>query len=383
MSVMLAEEIKRRRPHILIVFGGPEVSRILTPDGILARGENNELKSVDALVPGEGENALLNLVSHWKADGFQPCPGACVKVGDEFIWTKEVPVLDDLDSLPFPEYGEFETEDYGNRRQLVTYFNRGCNRRCVFCSTRGLWGRWRSRSSSRVIAEIVHQAAKYPEVQDFIFCDPQVNADMEELLSFCRLMRGLRSEGHLSRISWRGYASVRPEMTDQVCVTMRSAGCEELWIGVESGSQRVIDAMEKGFQIPVADALLKHCRLAGIRTMVSLMVGFPTETGKDFKETLDFVRRNASNISQMNASMAFIDDSTALGSSAAGYGLDVGASHPLYWKSIDGANTFPERCRRFEALSQCGRDEGIQLAIEPDGLKRMISVYERWRMACD
>jgi radical SAM superfamily enzyme YgiQ (UPF0313 family) len=381
MSVMLAQRLKELNPRISIVLGGPEGMRYFNLGGKPMDGQD-ELDAVDAVIPGEGELPLLNLLSNWnkKRRGFKPCPGAHVKVDGRFVWTEDLPPIQDLDSLPFPDFDGFEIGDYGGVRQLATYFSRGCFKKCVYCDVENYWKNWRNRSGVRVVDEIEHLAVRHPDVTNFFFGDSLLNADMKGLLQFCRLMKERTAGGRLRPIDWRGYAVVRPDMTADACREMKAAGCSELWFGIESGSQRVLDAMKKGCRVAAADAVLENCRAAGIRTMVLLMVGFPTETAEDFDETLSFVRRNSRSISTVaSGGNTWIANDTALEKNAfTVYGVAEDQFHPRYWKTRDGINTFPERVRRLELLSRCCREMGIhqESNLRPETL---LPAYEEWR----
>ncbi len=377
MSALLAERLKHERPGLSVVFGGPELSRLFDHGGRAMRDQDGDLALVDAAIPGEGEEALIALLSRWTASGFEPSPGAYVRKEDAFVWTGEAKTVD-LDGMPFPDFGGFRARDYGNTGRLMTYFSRGCVRKCVFCDVDNVWGGWRSRRGTRVADEVEHLAALHPEARDFMFGDPLVNASMKELLSFCGALRAKRAAGRLREVSWRGYAVVRPETTDEVAAELRAAGCEELWFGIESGSQRVLDAMKKGFRIPVANANLRACRRAGIKTGIMLIIGFPTEASQDFEQTLGFIRRNAAHISHISATeSAFIGNDTPLHRRREAYTVEAEGFHPMYWTSLGGANHVMERYRRLLAMRRCAEQEGIPIwTPEPE---HVLAAYKAHR----
>ena len=379
MSVMLAKRLKELDPRISIVLGGPEGMRLFDMSGAPA-DDVQEMADIDAVVPGEGEIPLLNLLAEWNERGFSPCPGAYVKVDGRFVWREETPPVQDLDALPFPDFGDFDAGDYGGSRQLMTYFSRGCFKKCVFCDVENYWKNWRNRSGRRVVEEIDHLLAKHPEVDNFFFGDSLVNADLGELLVFSRLMKERMSEKRLPKVSWKGYAVVRPDMTPDACRELKAGGCDELWFGIESGSQKVLNAMKKGYKVGVGEAVLRNCRAAGIRTQVLLMAGFPTETAEDFDETLAFVRRNAADISNICVGgYTYIDNGTALRKEAFSvYGVVEETFHPIFWTSRDGSNTFPERIRRLDALYRCAQEEGMRVEAPPNR-ERGLAAYEEWQ----
>jgi radical SAM superfamily enzyme YgiQ (UPF0313 family) len=384
-SLEMAKLVKRARPDIGIVVGGPEAV-MFTKRGGKNVNQAKGLEAIDALVPGEGEIPLLNLLAAYKNGKLQPCAGAFVRVGDVFVWEGDSGHVEDLDSLPFPEFDDYRSENYDGMNELVTYFSRGCIRKCVFCDVEAYWGNWRNRSGARVMAEIEHQLAHYPEVRDFIFCDSILNADVKQLEAFCDLLLEKYAKG-FSKIRWRGYAVVRKEMTPELCLKMKAAGCGELWFGVESGSQSVLNSMRKGYTVPVAEAVLRSVHAAGIGTMVLLMMGFPTETEEDFQETLSFVRKNAPHILEVwpSESFTYVGPGTYLDEHAAdGFGIDPATEHPIFWKSQGGRNTYTERLKRFEALCACVRECGIRIADSEANVlaerEHLLDVYEDYEI---
>lgn len=368
-SLEMARRLKAKNPAIGVVLGGPEGVRFNI--GIPINDHRFELEAVDAIVPGEGEIPLLNLLGGWKNGAFTPCPGAFVRRNGGFVWSGEAPAITDLNSLPFPDFAEFNAQDYLNCDQLVTYFSRGCFKKCVFCDVEVYWKGWRNRSGSRVMGEVKHLLSVYPGVRNFIFCDSIMNANMKELGVFCDLIME-EKKGGFPEISWKGYAVIRGDMTSGFCRKLKSAGCSELWFGIESGSQRVLNSMKKGYHVATMDAVLRAAHEAGIRTMALLMVGFPTETLEDFEETLNFLRRNASCITQIwpSESFTYIANQTYLDKHAVDlYGVDPETMHPDFWESQNGRNNYLERLRRFEALCKCAVENGVDMCSAPENVR--------------
>jgi len=385
-SVALAERIKAREPRVSIVFGGPEGVRFLSEPARFGQ-RMHELGAVDALVPGEGELALVELLKRRSEDGgFGRSPGAFVKEEGSFVWSEGLEPVADLDSLPFPDFADYRPDRYGNSLQLVTYFSRGCPKKCVFCDVETYWKSWRNRSGRRVIEEVEHLARKHSEAREFIFCDSILNAHIGQLREFCGYAVHSMATGRLPPISWWGYAVARREMTYEIFRAMRSAGCRQLLFGIESGSQKVLNAMRKGCLVETAESVLRDCRRAGIDTIALMMVGFPTETEADFEQTVSFVERNAASIGLLSPSEAFtyIDSGAPLWDSAYDrYGVARATFHSSFWESQDGRNNYPERLRRFERLCLRARAAGVAVgptwqtvSREKDG---KLAEYEAFR----
>ncbi len=111
--------------------------------------------------------------------------------------------------------------------------------------------------------------------------------------------------------------------------------------------------MQKQQTIPTIERFLKDAKAVGVTAVVNLMVGFPTETEADFRQTLDFVVRNADAIGLISLSPVLVKDNTYLHQHAFDeYGIDVNSFHPEFWSSQDGQNTYPERIRRFQLLCE-------------------------------
>jgi len=355
-SLELARRIKRRDPSRLIVCGGPECIR--QKELLLHIGAEEGI--IDAIVPGVGETALGKLLDSRRDGRFDVCPGARVRVGTKFLDGGAAEPLGNLDEIPFPDFGSINMALYRQPVTLPTYFSRGCPNQCAFCETKAYWGdRWQNRSGARVAQEIEALCLRYPDSKSFEFCDTLLNANIRELESFCDRLLEARLLG-MPLISWWGSAVIRPDMTSALFRKMKAAGCDALVVGVESGSQRVLDSMRKRQDIPSVKRFLKDAKAAGVRCRVNLMVGFPTETEEDFRQTLDFVVRNADAIDSIYPSPVLVREDTYLHQHAFDeYGIAERAFHTEYWSSQDGQNTYPERMRRFRLLCETARQAGI------------------------
>ncbi|MFH1202398.1 MAG: radical SAM protein [Candidatus Omnitrophota bacterium] len=363
-SLKIAEIIKKKANDRIIVFGGPDCCRELNGERLIKE------EAVDIVVAGEGDRTLLELVGIIEKDGkVDFCQGTLLKKGGEVIDCGDRPVLKDLDLTPFPDYSDFRKDillgHYRQPERLEILDSRGCMTCCYFCSEWQFWQKYRSMSGERIFEEVAYQIRKFTRVNYFYFIGSLLNGDIEALSKFCDLviLNGLQ-------IRWSGQAIIRPEMTRGLLEKMRKAGCEWLGYGIESGSQKVIDSMNKHFSIANAEEALRDTHQARISTQANFMFGIPTETERDFEETLEFLKRNRENIDSVLASQSFcvVDKGTYIYTHAQDFGIKD-ADHHLYWET--NGNNYPERLRRYEEFCQLALSLGLPetsgvLRVKPD-----------------
>ena len=383
-ALTFAQRLKLRDPSRRIIVGGPECARL--KEGYFRPfGMERWFDIADAVVPGEGEMALADLLERVRAGRFRAAPGAFVKQDGKFTWGGPGREVRDLDSLPFADFSDYRLADYTHPERLVTYMSRGCTRRCAFCDVQFYWGNYRSRTGRRVFDDISYQLRAHPGVRSFWFCDSVINADMKELGAFCDHMLAARSQG-APVAKWRAHAIVRPEMTKEFIGKMAAAGCEELHLGVESGSQKVLNLMRKGHDVRVAEDVLRNLHESGIPATLLLMVGFPGETEEDFQETLGFLRRAGRYAARISPSesLTYVGIGTDLHENAGRrYGIDTTSPlHSDFWRTKDGKNTFPERLLRLERLCAEARRLGLKLTDRAESTSinagRMRAEYEEY-----
>ena len=358
MSIEVARRIKKQNERIFIVFGGPQCARDVKGNELIADS------AVDAVVMGEGEQTLSELVKIFnEKHSVDYCVGALLKASGTVIDCGDRPPIGDLDSLPFPDFSNFKLSRYEMPTALPVLSSRGCINRCVFCSVKSYWVLYRSLSGERLFQTIAYLLEKHSTVSIFNFYDPLINGNVKHLERFCDLVIDNVGAGRMRRFTFRGNAVIHPAMTNDLMKKLARAGCVELMFGMESGSQRVVSAMGKNFQVDVAEQVIAAAHAAGIKVTLNFMFGFPTETRDDFKETLAFIRKNHIFIDEVIPSESFccIDKKMPLYLRAEEFGIE---SHPntSFWQTADGSNTFPERLRRFEDFCSCCVDAGVKVA---------------------
>lgn len=378
MSLEIARRIKARDRGRVIVFGGPQCfmhyERMIGYD------------CVDALVIGEGEQALCGLVSAMeKGNDISECAGVVTKHNVRDGLQKTPLIVEDPDILPVADFSGFTPGDYLFPKSLPVLFSRGCIKRCVFCTGHGFWGKYRCSSGRKLFSDISHYLEQYPDVNYFQFYDLLINGDLRALEDFCDLVIAALSSGSLRRFNWSAQAVIRPDMGSGLWKKLKQAGCVHIAVGIESGSQKVINDMGKRFRIEDADRNLRYAHEAGIYVSTNFMFGFPTESRDDFSDTLDFLRRNKDLINEVLPSESFcsIDKGTYLYEHMQEFGISSGVD-TIFWETRDGGNILPERIRRFEEFCLTARSLGIDVPVSAEekvanNKELWLSVYKTYK----
>jgi radical SAM superfamily enzyme YgiQ (UPF0313 family) len=275
----LYELIDFIKPHYngKTVIGGPHVSIIEKE----ALGKS----SADFAVMGEGEFTLLELIRNLcESEDFGDIKGLIWRKNNEVIVNEKRDYIQDLDSLPFPAYEDFELEKYicNVDRRLPIITSRGCPYQCSFCCTRlSMGSRFRKRSPDNVIDEIEHWYKKgwlIFDINDDIF-----SLDRDRAIKICDMIleRGLN-------IQFNFYAGLRVDTVDEKLLeTFRAAGCSFITYGCESGNDRVLGVIKKGITVKDVVTAVNITRKVGINYKVNFIIGHPTET---YGEAMDSIR---------------------------------------------------------------------------------------------
>ncbi|MDD4909394.1 MAG: radical SAM protein [Candidatus Omnitrophica bacterium] len=365
-SIAVAEMIKQRDRSRFIVFGGPEAAREFRGRELIAKA------AVDAVAIGEGDETALELAGALDRKGYvDSCKGTLLKYENgRVVDCGDREVVEDLDSLPFPDYSYFSDEIhsrlYREPDRLDIFDSRGCITQCHFCSEWQFWKRFRSMSGERMFAEITHQMSYFKGINYFYFIGSLLNGSPKELGKLCDLI----IQNKLG-VRWAGQAVVSPAMTGDMLNKMRRAGCQWLGIGVESGSPKVVHGVNKKYSHENAEQMLRDAREAGISTQINIMFGIPGETESDFQMTLEFLKRVRPYVDSVLASQSFcvIDKGTYLHTHPEEFGIRD-QDHHLYWEA-EGGNTYPRRQARYEEFCGLALSLGLPetsgvLSVKPD-----------------
>jgi radical SAM superfamily enzyme YgiQ (UPF0313 family) len=199
------------------------------------------------------------------------------------------PLLEDLDSLPFPARELLNNQLYrspetGNPLTVV-HGNRGCPAKCIFCPAGVMSGyRVRYRSPQSIMTEINECVTRFG-IKEFLFHGDTFTINKKWLLELCDL---IIASGH--KIRW-GCNSRVDTIDDERAQKMKQAGCWVVAFGVETGSQLIMDYMQKGQKVEKAEQAVAICKRNGLRVHTFLVIGTPLETRETLEETRRFVRK--------------------------------------------------------------------------------------------
>jgi len=289
------EELNRLNPRIVGITAttavAPDAYRIAdyvkeNSDALTVMGgshasamSDEALQHVDVVIKGEGERAILDIVKNG--------------VKSRII---SGPIIENIDEVPMPARHLMDMKFYLCQKEEISgkyvtglgtlITSRGCPYRCIFC-----YNSWRDtpvryNSAERVLEELKHLVEVY-DVKNFLFLDDCLTMNRKRLIAICELM----IKNKLSEIPWR--CSARVDSVDlEVLRIMKKAGCAKIQFGFESGSQKILNVLNKKTTVEQNRNAIKLCKKTGIEASGTFMIGNPTETIQDIEATERFIEEN-------------------------------------------------------------------------------------------
>jgi anaerobic magnesium-protoporphyrin IX monomethyl ester cyclase len=246
----------------------------------------------DFVLIGEAEQTLLELINYIKTGETDTSliTGLAYLKNDKALKTSPRPVLKDLDSLPLPAWDLVDMEPYRDSwLKNAGYFSinmgttRGCPFKCNWCAKPIYGNRYNSRSPQNVIKELKFLKGRYP-VDHIWFCDDIFGLKPGWVMEFAQL---IQQENLRTRFKIQSRADL---LVDEALVdALAAAGCENVWIGAESGSQKILDAMDKGTTVQQIHIATKIMKKAGIKPSFFIQFGYPGEDKADIAKTIKMI----------------------------------------------------------------------------------------------
>jgi radical SAM superfamily enzyme YgiQ (UPF0313 family) len=271
------ETLEEYCPDTKVVLGGPGTQPVYGQKML-------DAKKIDAYFTGEGE---LSFREYLRGNRYYPGINGnpAVQIGD-------------MNSLPFPDYSDFDMSKYSNTwwephkeptgcKWLYITGTRGCIKRCAFCNVGSIWPKFVSKTGTTIAKEIKHYMDT-TGVTHYYFTDSLLNGNVENLEEMVDAIIDL---GIKPTIKGQWIARSQKLIGDELWNKMRKAGFKHLLIGIESGCAKTRNEMKKGVREEDIEYTFEQASKHKIRCIPLLMVGYPTETDEDFQENLAFWSR--------------------------------------------------------------------------------------------
>ncbi|MFA5389408.1 MAG: radical SAM protein [Candidatus Omnitrophota bacterium] len=353
----IARQIKKAAPDIYIIYGGRYFC-VRKPWRFWIKELHKDFFEADCIIKNEGEAALMEIAAVLKKR-IKPvlCKGATLRKGNEIIDGGDRCLIENIDTIPFPDFSDFKKENY-----LADYiriiFSRGCAGRCVYCVENDTMGSFRTRSPGNIIDEITLRIAD--GYRKFQITDLAVNLRARDLSEICRAIIKKRFDIEFIFSEFRH----SPDLTRDVFKLMRKAGFKTICFGTESGSQTILDKMAKGVRVATMGRNFRDAHSAGLNVISYIMVGFPGETEDTFLETMEMIGRNKNFIDGITAINATeICAGSLMHDNIKSYDINTETlfRYPDVWESGSRDNCIRWRAGLVERLHRYIEDTGIPM----------------------
>ena len=247
--------------------------------------------AVDYVVRGEGEESVKELLQHLDSEtDCQQIPGIVFRKGKETVVNKQRPVLRELDSLPMPAWDLIDLEPYREIwKKNHGYFSlnmattRGCPYKCNWCAKPIYGNRYNSRSPEHVVNELAFLLQKF-QPDHFWMCDDIFGLKPGWLLQFSSLVRQKKL-----KFKYKIQSRVDLLLEENTIEALASSGADTVWVGAESGSQKILDAMDKGTTVEEIRKATQILKQHQIKVGYFLQFGYLGENRADIQATLNMV----------------------------------------------------------------------------------------------
>ena len=273
----IAKLCKTEFPASKVVMGGAHIQ-------VKSQEVLQICPDVDFVVFGEGESSFLELLQHLQHNSLaiESIDGIAYRQNGEVFHNKPRSVIKELDAIPFPDRSLLLNEKkYSSEDMGLLMSSRGCPFHCTYCATERLV---RYRSVDHIIAEIEQVKQQYRTTQ-FTIKDDTFTMNKKRVYEFCEKLLEKQLD-----IRWE--CNTRANLIDESLLrVMKNAGCNFIKIGVETGSQKILEYMDKGVTLDDIENAARLFRKVGIHWTGYFMMGIQGETREDINKTLEFMHK--------------------------------------------------------------------------------------------
>lgn len=280
-----ARIIKKMNKNIRVVFGGPHATYL--PYETVTR------ECVDIVVCGEGEETIRELASKIsRKESLQGIKGIVYKDGGNRVIDNGVrPLIENLDSIPYPAYDLFPIGKYfasplrkfSCKKLFSIITTRGCPFECIFCSNKMFGKRIRFRTPLNVVDELEIMNRNF-NIEELYFVDDTFSVDFKRVATICHLIVKRRLN-----IAWS--CNIRADHASvELFRILRDAGCKGVFIGIESSSQDILDGAKKGITVEQIKTAVVTAKRYIDTVSCSVIFGLPGDTIHKATQSIKFVK---------------------------------------------------------------------------------------------
>lgn len=262
-----------------IILGGPEVRQ--HAERLLKCG-------ADFIVIGEGEETMLEVCNAIRDNAsYDMIKGIQWKKDGTIVINAERELLKDIDELPFPNRKKVNLQKYfdawksahGESSVSVSTM-RGCPYTCKWCS-RAVYGMSYRRRSPSLVADEIEWLQKNYTFDSIWFVDDVFTINPKWMREFAAVIAERKLKIRYEIISRAD------RLNEEMLSLLSDSGCFRIWIGAESGSQKIIDAMDRRVDVNKVREMIRRTRELGMEAGTFIMLGYPGETEDDINETVN------------------------------------------------------------------------------------------------
>lgn len=274
-----------------LLIGGPEST-------LLGKEIMEDMKELDYQILGEGEYSTLELVTKLeKNQDLSDIPGLLFRKNGEIQGNEEPKTIEDLDSLPIPEWNLFDLKAYKRfvkNIKLPIVTSRGCPYSCKFCDSVLINKGYRVRSPKNIVDELEYNYKKFG-TKNFQIFDDNFPVYRDRVIDMCNeiLKRNLK-------IKWvvgQGFSPCKGDY--ELFKKMHDAGCIVVFFGTESADDEILRAIRKPHTVAQARQAIKDAKRAGIIVKAPFLSGLPKSTFKKELKYIDFFKETGIDITAM------------------------------------------------------------------------------------
>lgn len=279
-----------------IIVGGPHAT-------YFHRAVLEECAAVDVVIRHEFDTKIAKVIAN--LDSLRSVKGITYRNGEEIVDNGDGDMVGDLDAIPFPDRNtipwQWYLEAWYSRQPFMNMMtSRGCPYHCTFCLwPQSMYGhKQRFRGLDNVFAEISMLVKRYG-VRELNIDDCTFTTRRERVLEFCRRLRKEKYD-----LIWTCNGRV-DNIDDEMLGEMRRAGCKMIRLGIESGSQEVLNGIKKGLTLAQIEEGVRRVKKSGIQALGGFMFGFPYDTRETVEQTIEFAKQLSPDQVQFSLAMCY------------------------------------------------------------------------------